>query len=358
MNTREMSGFQIVLVALGFVILAPALIAETLYVDSRNGNDKNPGTKEKPLCTITQAAATVNDSNAPGPTTIKIAPGIYNLTKAVLFDNKRPYTKEKRLTIEATILPDDPNWKPASMPIILSTENPPKGDNEKHMLGLKIEKSHVTVRGLKFLGNPAPRTWHYPIFREGKNLEDLLVTQCLFIGDRHTIPYNCSICANGHGLVVDHCIFYNCEIPVIFWNVEEGLSKGNVMRHCIIDGARIAGVWICQTGEDFEFHHNVITRSEYFWMRSPNNKIKYRIHDCIVTDNKYYSGYGTAASLSGQTGLEVTYQEKNIIKQGQVILEKGEVGPSELSKGMPRNYLHVVPGTLGSDLGAGLFKKK
>ena len=29
--------------------------------------------------------------------------------------------------------------------------------------------------------------------------------------------------------------------------------------------------------------------------------------------------------------------------------------PSQLTRDMPRGYLHPVPGTLGSDLGAGLF---
>ena len=106
MNTRKMLNFKIVFIALVIGILAPDLIAETLYVDSQNGSDANPGSKEKPLLTIGKAVVMVNDSNAPGPTTIKIGSGIYNLTKAVLFENSRPYTKEKRLTIEAAILPE------------------------------------------------------------------------------------------------------------------------------------------------------------------------------------------------------------------------------------------------------------
>jgi acetyl esterase/lipase len=90
-------------------------------------------------------------------------------------------------------------------------------------------------------------------------------------------------------------------------------------------------------------------------MRAPNNKKKYIIRDCIVTDNKYDSGYGTATAINGQTGPEVTFEEKNIIKQGNVQLEKAIVTADALSVVRPREYLHVVPGTLGSDLGAGLF---
>ncbi len=72
------------------------------------------------------------------------------------------------------------------------------------------------------------------------------------------------------------------------------------------------------------------------------------MYDCVVTNNKYYSGYGVASGPTGQTGSEVTYDEKNVIKEGEVVLEK--------DKGS-RHYLHPVPGTLGYDLGAGLFKK-
>ena len=84
-------------------------------------------------------------------------------------------------------------------------------------------------------------------------------------------------------------------------------------------------------------------------MRKSGDQIKYRLHDCIVTGNRYYSGYGVESGPTGRTGPEVTYKEKNVIKAGMVTLEKNK---------SVRNYLHPIPGTLGSDLGAGLFKKK
>jgi hypothetical protein len=67
-----------------------------------------------------------------------------------------------------------------------------------------------------------------------------------------------------------------------------------------------------------------------------------------VTDNEYYSGYGIESGPTGQTGPEITYNEKNIIKDGEVALERNREA---------RNYLHIFPDTLGSDLGAGLFSK-
>jgi hypothetical protein len=223
--------------------------------------------------------------------------------------------------------------------------------------GFKIEVSHVTIRGLKFLGSPAVHNRYYPIRRDGNKLEDLLVTQCLFVGDRHASPIHVAIIARGHGLVVDHSIFYNCKNSVVFWTAEGGTSRGNAMTYCIVDGGYRTGVWVTDTAEDFDFHHNVITRCEYFFMREAKNRRTYRLHDCIVTNNKYYSGYGSAGGPAGVTDSEIAYDESNIVKAGEVILETDRVRPAELSADLPRNYLHVAPGSLGSALGAGLFKK-
>lgn len=334
-------------------ILAPSLIAETLYVDSQNGNDNNPGSKGKPLLTISKAAAIVNDSNAAGPTTIKVSPGVYNLTRAVVFKNTRPYTEQKRLTIQATILPDDPNWLPSLMPVVLSTENSRTSEMTPGVTGtysMKIKISHVTICGLKFLGNPSPNNWHCPVERIGGKLDDLVLTQCMFIGNKDTLDIYCASLATGDRFVVDHCIFYNCHACVVFWDGLEGIGgKGCAMRYSIVDGAYQSGVWTCRTEEDLEFHHNIVINSEYFWMREKTeNTKKYVVHDSIITNNKYYSGYGIESGPTGQTGAEVTFKEKNVPKDGEVLLEKNKTA---------RNYMHVKPGTFGSDLDAGLFKK-
>jgi hypothetical protein len=239
------------------------------------------------------------------------------------------------------------------MPVVLSTEDPRKQDRLDGLTatyGIQIRVSHVTIRGFKFLGNPLLRNWHNCISRIGDNLDDLLVTQCMFIGDRDVIDIYAAVLATGDGFVVDHCIFRNCHACTVFWDGPQGIAgKGCSMRYCIVDGAYIAGVWTCQTAEDFEFHHNIITRSDYFWMRKRiDNPRKYRIYDCVVTNNENYSGYGVEIGPTGLTGAEVTYQERNVIKQGTVVLGKDKKA---------RNYLHPTAGSPGSDLGAGLFKK-
>jgi hypothetical protein len=358
MKTQKQFIVLITAVLLAFGGFIKPVLGETIWVDAMNGDDSNPGTKDKPLRTFGKIARMVNESNEPGPTTIKVEPGVYDITETVLLKNERAYTRENRLTIEAAVLPDDPNWQPKCMPVILATIKPTpiKDTEEYYSIIFEPEVNHVTIRGLKFLGNPAYRTRSWAVFRNGMNLEDLVITQCVFIGDKNTFPYNICIVAKGNEIILDHNIFYDCETCVVFWDAEGGASKGNAMRYCIVDGTTTAAVWTTQTGEDFDFHNNVITRCGYFWMRAPEHLQKYRIRDSVITDCGQYSAYGIASEIFGPTGPEVTFDEVNVTKQGTVTLKKCEIPKNKRSADLPRDYLHIVPGTLGSDLGAGLFK--
>ncbi len=351
MSVKNAFGSRVVIAALAIVILTPCVIAETVYVDSRNGEDTNPGTKDKPVCTIGRAAEMLRAKAEGGPTTIKVEPGVYNLAETVVFERMDPYTEKDRLIVEASVLPDDPEWSPALMPAILSTEGPRQQGKLNALTGtysLDVKISHVTIRGLKFLGNPLLRNWQCCIQRVGEGLTDLLVAQCLFVGDPETLNIYCPVIATGDKLVVDHCIFYRCHASAVFWDGLKGIpGHACAMRYCIVDGGYISGVWTSQTAEDFEFHHNIVTRTEYFWMRKRGKPIQYRLHDCVVADNQYFSGYGVESGPTGQTGPEITYDAKRIKRGGEVVLEK--------NKGA-RDYLHVEPNTLGSDIGAGLFK--
>jgi hypothetical protein len=326
--------------------------SKMLFVDALTGDDSNRGTIDKPLKTLGQAAKLANRQKKPGPATIRLSPGIYNLSQTVVFDNQGKYTQKNRLTIEAGVLPDDPKWKPSLMPVILSTQDPrDAGHRDKHTetYSLKIKTSHVTIRGLKFLGNPLSNNWHACIERVEEYLDDLVVSQCMFVGDRDALNIYSPVIATGDRLIVDHCVFYGCHASVVYWDGLEGIGgKGCAMRYCIVKGGHIASVWTCQTAEDFQFQHNVITGCEYFWMRKSGDRQEYRIENCILTTNKHYSGYGTAAGATGQTGPEVTFNEKDVIKEGKLILEKNK---------KEKNYLHIVQGSLASELGAGIFRK-
>lgn len=352
MNGRRVSWFPRALAILVVLVTTANVVAATWYVDGKNGNDGNPGSRETPLRTIGEAAERVRKRSEGGPTTIKLAPGVYPLAKSVEFATDRPYTESDRLVIEALVLPDDAQWQPAAMPVILSTEDPrgPGGSAElTETYGFHIRTSCVTLRGLKFLGNPLSRNWHCPVSRIGENLRDLLVTQCAFLGDPDSLDIYSAVLASGDGFVVDHCIFSRCHAGPVFWGGEAGIAgKGNAMRYCIVEGDLISGVWTSPAADDFEFHHNIVTRSEYFWMRNPGNPVRYRLRDCIAAQNKYYSGYGLASGPTGETGSEITYEENNVRKTGEVLLERDRNA---------RRYLHVLPGTLGSELGAGLFRQ-
>ena len=201
--------------------------AEELYVNARTGNDRNAGSQSQPLKTLGEAAKRINSSTAKGATTIILSEGVYALTETALFRNDK-FSKESRLTIRAEVLPNDANWNPQRMPIITTTiaGTPTPGDGEESR-GLEIEASHVTIQGLRFTGSPdyyyidgRQNRRYYPIWRDGKNLDDLVVTQCLFAGNVDVLPIRVAVIANGNGLVLDHCVFYNCQNPVVFWNAQ------------------------------------------------------------------------------------------------------------------------------------------
>lgn len=350
-TTIPQSPILTVLTALAFCFL-PLISGktETLHLDSRLGIDTAPGTAERPLQTLAQAAVMVNAKTEPGPMTIRLAPGIYLLPKQVVFANAHAFSRERRFILEAAVLPDDPEWRPASMPTILSIEDPRQPEQERHptaTYGLKVQMSHVTIRGLKFLGNPLPNNMHCPLECVAPNLTDVFVTQCMFLGDPNTLDIYCGVITDGHQFVVDHCVFVGCHGSTVFWDGDRGVvGKGNAMQYCIVDGAKISGVWTCDTDEDFEFHHNIVTRSEYFWMRKRGEQRTFHVRDCVVTENAHQSGYGVESGATGRTGAEVVFREENVVKKGEVVIEKNRKA---------KMYLHPIPGTLGSELGAGLF---
>lgn len=344
--------------AIGILSVAtccPALApvgAETLHVHGTLGSDESPGTAGRPLRTLERAAVMANRKVEQGAMTIRLAAGVYALPRTVIFENHRAFGKDQRLTIEASILPDDPDWRPHMMPTILSVEDPRQpGDAEKRTAtyGLKIKMSNVTVRGLKFLGSPLPNNWYCPLECLAADLKDVLVTQCLFVGDPDTLDIYCGVITDGRQFVVDHCVFSGCHACAVFWDGDRGVvGTGNSMRYCIVDGAKISGVWTCDTDEDFEFHHNVITGCEYFWLRKRGVPRAYRVRDSVVVKNKHYSGYGVETGATGTTGPEIRFEEEGVVKSGRVVLEKEPAS---------RSYLHPLRGTLAAELGAGLFTK-
>lgn len=336
---------------------------ETFYVNPETGADTNPGTKDRPFRTLPQAAKSVNELNGSGPTTVVLAAGVHALDQTARFKPGRVYTKADRLTVRADVLPDDTDWTPAMMPVVVSTMPLKKewlGRPDPFggvSYGLQIETSHVTVQGLRVLGSPvhehpSPQAVrrNYPIVREGRDLDDLLVTQCLFLGDEHAAPNHLPVLANGHGILIDHCVFFGCKQTAVYWFADGGKSKGCGMRHCLVLRAYGCGIWTMSPGDDFEFHHNVFADSLYSWITEGRGKKEYTVTDSLFAGNNHLAGTGAGPLLNFKEA------DAGFLKlgDGAVVTDKTVRIEFDQTK---RTYLHLTPNSPGAELGPGLFTK-
>lgn len=330
--------------------------AEELYVNPQTGNDANPGIKTQPLKTLLEAAKRVNLNKKPGPTTIILSEGVHLLTQTVMFTNDK-YTLANRLVIRADVMPDDAGWAPQKMPVVVTVVPLAAGVGGEEAKGIQPEVSHVTIEGIKFTGSPDYSYMDgknlrrsYPIWRDGKKLDDLLVSQCLFAGNVDVLPLHVGVIANGYGLVIDHCVFFNCKNPVVFWQTDGGTGSPNVMRYSLVYGCYFSGVWTTQStkGEDFDFHHNIIANSSTVWVREKGSTRRYKASDCIFVDYTNLAGFGSGPLSSNDATSTDFLEMKNVQTTGTVQIEKDQ------SK---RNYLQLAEGSFGSNLKAGLFKK-
>ncbi|WP_294269164.1 hypothetical protein [uncultured Chryseobacterium sp.] len=339
-----------------FIMNLAWIRAEQLYVNPRTGNDTNSGMKTQPLKTLSEAARRVNLNTAKEGTTIILSEGTYLLTSTVLFTNDK-YSVTNRLVIRAEVMPDDAGWTPQNMPVIITAVPPEPGIGGEEAKGIQPEVSHVTIEGLRFTGSP-DYTYidhnnlrrSYPIWRNGKSLDDLLVTQCLFAGNIDVLPLHVGVIANGYGLVIDHCVFFNCKIPVVFWKNEGKTGSRSAMKHSLVYGGYFCGVWTTQgtNGDDFDFHHNIIANTSTVWIREKGSTRRYTASDCIFTNYNKLAGYGSGPLSDSDTTSTDFLNMKNVETTGTVTIEKDQ------SK---RNYLQLAEGSAGSGLNAGLFKK-
>lgn len=325
---------------------------QVVYVDSNSGNDSNPGTELSPFRSLKKATEIVRnaENNVWG---IKINPGIYLLEHLLSIETDK-INPDNRIIIEASVLPDEPDWTPEKMPVIFSVA--PKGElpEDYHFVAsFLINESHVTIRGLKFTGYAYPNTRYFPIARLNKEKSDLYVEQCLFTGDEDASHLQVGIIANGDGVRADHCIFYNVRNSVVFWQDSgNGFKKGNGITNSIIYGATQSGIWTSWPDADFVFKNNVVSNCLNFWIKNADNPTVYTIDNCLIVDNTHNL---TIADNAGVHPQNFEIIEKNVKKEGTVYLvHKSAVTHEDL----PIDYLHVQPGTPGFGLGAGLFKTR
>lgn len=334
------------------------------FISAEFGNDQNPGTKELPFKTLNKAADHVNRANGKGAVTIYISEGIYGLDATATFHPANwHFTKEERLTIRAEILPDDADWNPGSMPVFVSTmllNFKPNGNRDPlggTSYGIQIETSCVTIQGLRVLGTPVverPKEGmvrrNYPIVREGRNIDDLRVTQCLFVGDEHVIPNHLGVLASGQGIVVDHCVFYKCKDAVVFWFSEKPAERCEMHHNLMIDNYG-AAVWSWTVTDDFKFYNNVVSNNNVFWEVGRDESRTYSITNSLVV------GYNSLVNKGGGAHGYGEPTDPGRLKYGDDVIIKKEGSLQIEMNQTNRNYLHIVPGTLGSEYGAGLFIK-
>ena len=333
-----------------------------IFVNANSGKNNYEGTQAKPLQSLSEAAKRLNSAKGTGAVTIYLSKGIYGMAETADFNPVNwELTKEKRLTIRAEVLPDDTNWNPADMPVIISTMPFSVEMDEKRKItggqnfGILIQNSHVTIQGLRILGEPVhenPSTGilirNYPIVWEGKNPEDLRVTQCLFIGNKFAIPNHLGVLSNGNGLEVDHCVFYGVKDAVVMW---KNPATNSAMHHNLIIDSYGGIVWTWSATEDFKFYNNVISNANVLWMLDKSEKLSFSIHNSIIVGYNSLVNKGGGAHGFGEKGNPAKIKINN-----DVILKKeGELQIIEDQTN--RLYLHIKPGTLGSKLGAGLFMK-
>ena len=345
-----------------------------IYINPATGNDSNAGDTLNPLKTLSAAIKIANNDKETGPLTIILSPGIYSLDQTLtLKPVYREFTRTNRLTIRAQILPDDPDWNTSSMPAIIPTMplsemwNGRKDPFGGVADGFLVETSHVTFQGLKILGIPVvehPKTGYiqriYPIARYNSSLDDLEIIQCLFAGDEVVLPLHLGILANGSGIVVDHCIFYNLKQPIVYWSLK---STGHVMRNSFIYGNYGCGIWTSAIANDFVFENNVIANGNYVWISQQtrdagqqgnvagiSTPILYNVKNSLFAGNKKFVGTGGGPALNFK---DVDPSVLNLVNT------KISDTPVQLELDQSKKtFLHPVEGTEAAAIGAGLFNKK
>jgi hypothetical protein len=333
-----------------------------IYLNPKSGNDANGGTKESPLKTLSEAAKRVNQANGEGTITVYLSSGVYGMNETADFNPINwKFSNANRLSIRAEILPDDANWTPADMPILISTmpfsvEKSKTGEiTGGQNFGILIQNSHTTIQGLRVLGEPVHENpskgvlvRNYPIVWEGKNLEDFRITQCLFMGNKLAIPNHLAVLANGKSLEVDHCIFYGVKDAVVMWNSP---ATNSSMHHNLIIDSYGAIVWTWSATNDFKFYNNVISNANVLWILDKDEKDSFLIENSVIVGYNSYVNKGGGPQGFG----EKANPEKLKVGKDVILKRKGKL--EIIDDQTNKLFLHIKPSTLGSNLGAGLFTK-
>jgi hypothetical protein len=356
-----------ILVLLTTVLIIGNLQAQTsnkeilIHINSIKGNDINDGSYNSPLKTLTAAAKKINKLSGSGAIKIILSEGLYNLNETADFNPLNwNFSENSRLIITAELLPNDSLWEPGKMPIIISTMPFNLDRNNKNEVtdgsnyGILIQTSHVTIQGLRILGEPVhelPKYGvlirNYPIVWEGKDLSDLVITQCLFLGNKFALPNHLGVLASGTGLDVNHCIFYGIKDGVVMWNKK---SNNSQMHHNLFLNMYGAAIWTWSTTSDFKFYNNVASNVNVLWVLDKDEKESFKVTNSLLV------GYNSFVNKGGGPLDFGTPSLNNKVKSDDDF-KKFQTGQLDIIEDQTSKYfLHIKNGTLGAEYGAGLFK--
>ena len=331
--------------------------SQSVYVDSNTGDDNNSGTREAPVYSIKRASEIIRSMDN-DIYTMKINPGVYILDSHISVATEKEIAG-KRIVIEASILPDDPTWAPEKMPVITSRALKGGITYSPHwVVSFLVEESHVTIRGIKFHGYFYPYARYFPVARIDETKTDLSIEQCLFVGETNSSQIQ-AIFAHGNEVKIDHCVFYKVRNTVVLgYGPDKGSRSGCSFTNTIVYGSNQA-IWTSGADKDFRFENNIISNCRYAWVKGTTNTTKYSLDNCIIVDNLYYQGIPDSIRLVPGVFKVL---ENNVQKNGEISLRIIDNEEKPLLLGidgpLPIDYLHVIPGTPGYEMGAGLFLKK
>ncbi len=324
-------------------------ISQSLYVDPIDGNDIHIGSLEKPLRSIEKAINTANSWTGIGEIQIVLYPGLYTLTDKVIINPVRVMNDTIRFEMKALFLPDDTDWSPEKMPKIQSISPNNSETQFTHSTGFLIASEHVSIKGIKFLGNPNPAvTYYYPISKENQNLSDLNVSQCMFIGNKEAAPIQGGIWAHGPNNSVSYSIFYECRNAILFFNNVEGFS----IKNTIVYGSYESAFWFSRENYSFTFSNNIITNNNAFLVKPKEVKYTSSFEHSIIANNMNYVSQWSREDKKVISIKNPFIIENNIVKNANIELNTNK----DLK--LPNNHLHLSKSSDGQTLYAGIFKNK
>lgn len=327
-------------------ISAFSVCAQTYFVDASSGNDANNGSSEQPFQSLEKAVAVANNLTGTGSIAIKLSPGLYTLKDKVVINPVRILNDTMRFSIEARVLPGDPLWSATELPIVQSVSPNNSSTQFQHSTGLLVACSHVSIWGLKFLGNANPSVlYYYPITRENPSLVGLEVRQCYFVGNKNGAVIQGGVWAQGQRLGIHHCIFYGCRNAILAFSNIAGCS----ITHNIIYGAYESALWVGENHSDFQFSNNIISHCHFVWVNSHSGPQTYQLSNSLIVENEHFLGKWNNDIYDVVEYGKSSFLEKNIVRNGKIELIE-RLKPEE-----KKPWLHLTADSSGQQLDAGII---